>query len=88
MNTNDDQPSMYEMANQFINLANKIAKEDKTGTVGAAIRYAAARYNAFEASLHYDDLVKEKETIAEQFTDDYRKMININIDEYSKLDSK
>ncbi len=82
MSAEEENPSMYDLANQFINLANEMIEKDRSGTVGTAIRYAAARYNVFEASLQSDDLAKEKEAIIDKFTADYRKMMDINIDQY------
>ena len=82
MSAEEENPSMYDLANQFINLANEMAKKDQSGTAGTAIRYAAARYNVFEASLQSDDLAKEKEAIIDKFTADYRKMMDTNIDQY------
>ncbi len=82
MSIEEEEPSMYDLADQFINLANKMVKQDQSGNVGIAIRYAAARYNVFEASLHCDDLAKEKEAIIDRYTADYRKMMDINIDQH------
>lgn len=88
MSNEENAPSMYELANQFIDLANELAQQDRSGTVGTAIRYAAARYNAFEASLQSDDLAGEKEKVLEMFIEDYRNMMDTNLDQYIELASK
>jgi hypothetical protein len=82
MSTEDTNTSMYELADQFINLANELAQKDQSGNVGVAIRYAAARYTAFEASLQSDDLARDKEEVIDQFAKDYIKMLGINFDQY------
>ena len=82
MSNEENTPSMYDLANQFIDLANQMTEKDRSGIVGTAIRYAAARYNAFEASHQGDELTEEREQIIENFTEDFRKMVTINIDQY------
>jgi len=47
---------MYAYADKLINLANELSKSDNSGGVGVGLRYAAARYCAFEASLQTDNL--------------------------------
>lgn len=82
MSNEESTPSMYDLANQFIDLANQLSGQDRSGTVGTAIRYAASRYNTFEASQQSDDLAKEREQIIERFTEDFRKMMGVNLDQY------
>jgi hypothetical protein len=53
--------AMYGYADKFINLANELSKSDNSGAVGVALRYAAARYCAFEASLQTSNLAGEKD---------------------------
>jgi hypothetical protein len=80
-NPNQD-VSLRSVADQFIALANELAKDGDRGTVGMAIRYAAARYNAFEASMSSYDLIRDKEKILDMFSDDYKKMLLENIDDH------
>ncbi len=82
MSNEESAPSMYDLANQFINLANQMAEKDKSGNVGTAIRFAASRFNAFEASHQTDDLAKDREEIIENFTNDFRKMMEVNVNQY------
>ena len=82
MSEQQSQTSMYDLADKFIALANESAQKDSTGTVGMGLRYAAARYSAFEASMLAADLATEKEKLLELFLDDYRKMLNENFDVY------
>ena len=75
--------ALFDVADQFIELANKLSEEDQSGTVGAAIRYAAARYNSFEAAVgHGSEMANERDSLIDSFSDDYRKMLEVNIDDY------
>ncbi|MEQ9469022.1 MAG: DUF3144 domain-containing protein [Ekhidna sp.] len=73
--------SRAAMADQFIELANDFTKTESKERVGAAIMFAAARYNAFEASSKADDLNKMREDALKWYSDEYKKMLNANIDE-------
>ncbi len=72
----------YTTADKFVNLANTLSKEDKSGAVGSAMRFAASRYSAFEMSLTGRDLAKEKEAIKVELLTDYSKMLDQNLDAY------
>jgi len=73
---------LYTNADKFINLANILVKDDTSGMVGSGLRYASARYTAFELSLSGRDLDKEKETIKEELLKDYSLMLDENLDVY------
>ena len=49
-----------------------------------ALRYSAARYSAFEASMRTESLANDKEQIIDKYLEDYRNMLSENIDEYIK----
>ena len=72
----------YTTADKFVNLANILTKDDPSGIVGSAMRFAASRFSAFEMSLTGKDLVKEKEAIKEKLLADYAKMLDQNLDAY------
>ena len=59
----ENEKAMYDMADKFIDLANEIPKSESYGTIGVAIRYAAARYSAFGASMRTNNLAEDKENI-------------------------
>lgn len=82
MSQDFDPQAVYAVADKFIALANELAQDDNSGVVGMGIRYAAARYNAFESSLMTQDLTADKEKMLEMFSDDFRKMMNENLDDY------
>ncbi|PLX77879.1 MAG: DUF3144 domain-containing protein [Desulfuromonas sp.] len=76
---------IFEKADKFISLANELTLEDNSGTVGTALRYAAARYSAFEASIQAGDLEQEREDQLKVFSDEFARMLRINIDEYIQV---
>lgn len=87
MNQDDREKTMYSNADKFINLANELVKSDESGGIGVAMRYAAARYSAFEASMRTNNLAEEKDSQLQLFTDEFSKMLQINIEDYAKLQS-
>lgn len=83
----DKEKAMYDIADKFINLANEISKTDSSGGVGVALRFAAARYSAFEASMRTKKLAEDKNKEVQLFANDFTNMLEINIDNYIKLQS-
>jgi hypothetical protein len=76
------QEAIYDYADKFINLANEMAKLDNSGAVGVGLRFAAARYCAFEASLQTGNLVKDKDKHLEYFVNAFKQMLQKNIEDY------
>ena len=76
---------MYDYADKFINLANEMCKSDNSGAVGVGLRYAAARYCAFEASLQTNNLAEDKDKHLEFFVNAFTDMLRMNLEDYSKL---
>jgi len=74
--------AIYDYTDKFINLANEICKSDNSGAVGVAIRFAAARYSAFEATLQTNNLIEDKDKHLEFFTNVFNKMLQKNLDDY------
>ena len=74
---------IYAMADQFIDVANRLIGEggQDLSRVSAAIRFAAARFNAHEAAHQADDLAADKDNAVGWFTYQYQKMFVENIDE-------
>ena len=77
-----DEKTIYDYADKFINLANEMSKSDRSGNVGVALRFAAARYSAFEASTHTDKLAEEKDKQLELFANAFKEMLQMNIEDY------
>ncbi|MEJ2648983.1 MAG: DUF3144 domain-containing protein [Sedimentisphaerales bacterium] len=80
-----DEKMMYNYADQFINLANEISKSDKSGSVGMAIRFAAARFSIYEVSTQSNDLAGAKDKYLQLLAEDFKKMLEFNIDDYIRL---
>ena len=81
----DDGKAMYDIADKFINLANELSKSDNSGSVGVGLRYAAARYCAFEESLQTGNLNEDMDKHLEFFVNAFTKMLRMNLEEYSKI---
>jgi len=69
------------MADKFIELANEFSKTESKERVSAAIMFAAARYNAFEASSKSNDLKKDKNDALHWFSREYKRMLDANMDD-------
>ncbi|HCM75798.1 MAG TPA: hypothetical protein DIS90_05425 [Cytophagales bacterium] len=69
------------MADKFIELANEFTKTESKERVGAAIMFAAARYNAFEASSKSENLRKDKNDALDWYTREYKRMLDANMDD-------
>lgn len=87
MAENKELVEMLELVDQFIDLANRMVVQEKQalGMVGAAIRYAAARFNAHEASTKMPDLAAGRDDALDWFTNQYREMLLENLDEHIAL---
>ena len=77
---------ILEMADKFITLGNDLIRSQDLGTVGAAFRYAAARFAAFEAHQKTQSLASDKAGALEWFSTEYRKMLLENLDDYIATD--
>jgi hypothetical protein len=85
---NQGRKEFYDIVDKFIDLANEIAKSDPSGRVGVALRFAAARYSAYEASLMTNNLAEDKDKQMKLFVDDYTKMLQTNFDNYIEIQSR
>ena len=84
MDQNSDK-TMYDYADKFINLANELAQSDRSGRVGMAIRFAAARFSVFEASTQTENLAGDREKYLDLIANDFNKLLHYNFEEYIKL---
>ncbi|BAJ03515.1 DUF3144 domain-containing protein [Shewanella violacea] len=83
MSEAEKETTIFQLADQFIALANEInAKEQDVSKVGTALRFAASRFNAFEAALKSADLAAEKANALEWFTKEYKEMLKDNLDDH------
>lgn len=74
-----------QMVDQFIALANELSKTQTKEKVGAAIMFAASRYNAFEASSKSDNLINDKSDALVWYSREYMRMFEANIDELIEM---
>lgn len=75
--------NLYQIADKFIALANDLVHtEEDVGKVSSALRFAAARFNAFEAAIKSADLTAEKDNALEWFTAEFKDMLNDNLDDH------
>lgn len=85
MSEAEKETTIFQLADQFIALANELsAKEQDVSKVGTAMRFAASRFNAFEAALKSADLAAEKNNALEWFSNEYKDMLNDNLDDHIK----
>jgi len=81
----NDEKTIYSYADEFINLANDMSKSDRSGKVGVAIRFAAARYSAYEASMRTNNLAEDKEKQLQDFLDIFKEMLQVNLEDYIQV---
>lgn len=76
-----DRISRSAMADKFIELANEFTKTEPKERISAAMMFAAARYNAFEAFSKSTDLARDKQDAINWYTREYKRMLEANIDD-------
>ena len=86
MDQNND-AVIYDYADKFINLANEMAKSDRSGNVGVAFRFAATRYCAYEASMLTNNLAEDKDKHLQLFINAFKEMLQTNLEDYIKIQS-
>lgn len=69
------------MSDKFIDLANEYTLSEPKERVGAAIMFAAARYNAFEALSKSSDLVRDRDDAIRWYTREYKRMLEANMED-------
>lgn len=85
MSDNEISPEFWERADEVIAVANEQVKDSTVGEVSSSLLYAAARFNAFNVASSADDvdeMIKDKDEAIRYFTEQYRKMLIENLDEY------
>ena len=78
-------PEFWERADQIIELANKQVGDSEIGKVSSSLLYAAARFNSFNVASKSDsveEMKKDKEEAIKYFTEQYKKMLVENLDDY------
>ena len=79
---------LYKIADQFISQANSLTESTDHATLAGGLRYAAARFAAFEASLRTDDLRRDKAEALDAYLNEFRAMLEENLEQYIEQQSK
>ncbi|MGY8872252.1 MAG: DUF3144 domain-containing protein [Pseudomonadales bacterium] len=76
--------NLFKMADEFIDVANRLVTTDSKDIedVGAALRYAAARFSAHETAYKSKDLAAERNDALSWFTNQYSEMLEENLDQH------
>ena len=85
MEDNGIPPEFWERADQIIALANEQVQDSTIGKVSSSLLYAAARFNSFNVATSANDveeMEKDKEEAVRYFTEQYKKMLIENLDDY------
>jgi hypothetical protein len=83
----DPNAKFWDIADSFIHLANENCKGADRGQVCAAMMYAAARFNAFTASVDAPDdatFKTELDPAITYFRSEFEKMLRENFRDYSE----
>lgn len=83
---NKNKISRAAMADKFIDLANEFTTTEPKERVGAAIMFAAARYNAFEAFSKSSNLSKDRDDAISWYTQEYKRMLEANMEDLLNAD--
>lgn len=76
---------LREVADKFIDLANKQAQRFHKENVSQGMMYGTARFNAFVVASHADDVLaydEDRDRAIEYFVGQYREMLISNLDDY------
>lgn len=72
------------MVDKFIEIANEFSRSESKERVGAAIMFAAARYNAYEASAKSKNIGKDRNDARAWYGQEYLRMWDANMDEFAE----
>jgi hypothetical protein len=88
MNTNDQDKLLRQLADSFIDVANRHCEQQDKNVVNTAFLYAASRFSAFVAAASAGDLneFRSRQTAAgDFFTAEFNSMLNKNLSSYEKV---
>jgi hypothetical protein len=81
----DPDDKFFERADAYIHLANDQVKEIESGKVSASMMFAVARFNAWVNAGGFQsakEMEAAKKEAIEYFSNEYRKMLEENLDDY------
>ncbi len=82
---NDIDENFYNRADEHINLSNDQLESVSQGKVSASMMYGVARFNAWISATGWnnsEEMKSAKEETLDYFVEEYRKMLNENLDDY------
>jgi hypothetical protein len=77
--------SYWDRADEIIHLANEQCNHEMNGKVSSSLLFATARFNAFiiaSSAKNVEEMKNDKEEAIKYFTEQYKKMLIENIDDY------
>ena len=77
-----EEQKVFQLIEQFLDLANEAAEESGPDLVNSALLQAAARYNAFIVAANSDDLRDEKPSAISYLVTRYKEMLDDNLDDF------
>ena len=87
MNNISPDQKFWDVTDSFIALANRHCADAGRGKVGAALLFAAARFNAFVTAAGATDATAFREgrqKAIEYFSAEFAKMLGANLDDWAK----
>lgn len=87
MSDKETQMQILDMADEFIAVANRLLEEEgkDLGQISAAIRFAASRFSAHEASLRSGDLSADSEKAHQWYSEQFSGMLKENLDQHIQM---
>jgi hypothetical protein len=85
MKKSEIEPEFWVRADKIIDVANEQVNGSTIGKVSASLQYGTARfcaYNVAVAAANADDMKRDRENAINYFTDQFKKMLTENIDDY------
>lgn len=85
MSQDEIDDKFFDRADAHINLSNDQINQINRGKVSASMMYATARFNAWVSACGWDssdEMKKAKKDTIEYFTEQYKKMLEENLDDY------
>ena len=77
--------NFYARADAHIDLSNDQCKDERPGRVSASMIYATSRFNAWVSATGFrsgEDMASARQETVEYFVQQYRLMLEENLDEY------
>jgi hypothetical protein len=84
-NPQDNDPQFWDMAEQFIELANGSLENADAGKIGAAMLFAATRFNAFvvaSSSIDRAEFIEDMDETMDYLSKQFRQMLGDNLRDF------